>query len=110
MPFFADLQDGCGDVLEPVLCLIGCFFLIALGVWSAMAVARKHRGGQALPALVFGITLVAAAFPGVVISGAWISCSVSNDAPQSASFAPALRNASLAPRAPGPCCTIAGRQ
>jgi hypothetical protein len=50
-----------------------------------------------LPALVFGVALVAAVFPGAVIREA-----LSDDAPQSAGLAPAtaLREASLAPRFP----------
>jgi hypothetical protein len=56
-----------------------------------------------LAALMFGAALVAAAFPVVVISEAWISRSLSDDASQSAGLAPAmaaLREASLMPRFP----------
>ncbi len=96
MPYLTNLRAVCGDIFEPVFCLIGCFLLVTLGVWAIMSTARRRRS-QAAPALAIGAILVVAAFPGVVINEAWISCSLSGGyASQSAGSPPiaALRKAS----------------
>jgi len=94
------LRAICGGVLEPALCRIGCFLFITFFIWTMITVTRKHFPIFALPAQVFSVFPVITAFPGVVPSEAWISCSLSGEACGSAGLAPAtaLRVASLAPR------------
>jgi hypothetical protein len=97
VPYLAHLNVICGDVFEPASCLIVCFALVTLGVWSVMALGREHRRAHKVSAAVFGVTLVAAGFPVVFFSEAWISCSLSDDPARSANAtpAPALWKASL---------------
>ena len=100
MPYLANLRDICGNVFEPVFCLLACFLLISLGAWSVLATGRNRRGAQAASAVVFGVVLVAGALPCVVFSEAWITCSLSEGASRSAGRAPqtAFRKASFTPR------------
>jgi hypothetical protein len=88
VPYVTDLT--CGDVRQPVSCLVGCFLLIALGLWAVMNIGFRQR----LRAVMFGVTLVVIAFPVVVFSGAWITCTVGDYGPPSAGMAP-LTQASL---------------
>jgi len=88
MPYLANLRDICGNVLDPVLCLIASFFLIAGGLWSLLAAARARRGAGTASAVVFGVVLVAAAIPVVFVSEVWISCSLGDGASPSAGAAP----------------------
>jgi hypothetical protein len=102
MLYLADLRDVCGNLFEPVFCLLACFLLISLGTWSLLAIGRIHRGAQAASAVAFGVVLVAGAVPCVVFSEAWITCSLSDSASRSAALTPpsAFRKASLTPRFP----------
>ena len=102
MPYLASLRDICGNVFEPVLCLLACFLLISLGAWGVLSVGRNRRGAQAASAVVLGVVLVAGAVPCVVFSEAWITCSLSDSAFRSAALTPprAFRKASLTPRFP----------
>jgi hypothetical protein len=97
VPYLSDSRVICGDILEPVFCLIGCFLLIAVGVWSIMAIVRRMNRTQGAPAILLSVTLVSAAFVGVVVSGAWISCSLSGYVSLPAALAPAT---AVGPRFP----------
>jgi len=85
-----------GDVLEPIICLIGCFLLVTVGISSLLALVRTMNRSPGLPVVMLGVTLFAAAIPGVFVSGAWLSCSLS--APPDLASAMTLEKASLRPR------------
>jgi len=87
MPYLANLHDICGGVLPSVICLTVVFLLLFLGVWTVLAIARRHRGAGAASAVVFWVVLFPAAVPGIVFSGASIACSLSDGGPPSAGVA-----------------------
>jgi hypothetical protein len=86
MRYLTNLSLICRDALQPVFFffLIGCFLLIALGLWAVTSSGAR----QQLCAAMFGVAPVVAAFPVVVFSGALITCAVSDYDSPSAGIPP----------------------